>query len=207
MNEDFSLGKMSADARLTATFKYYAKTEQNGEIIITACLGKGDVPKLNRGYGLDGNELWLSLNNLYQSIRGKDDYTAADDIISWCQQYAHPYYASEDIEEYRWDIEKDTEYWDFSTNILGNFTFDVHTMREDLESLYRDTLVILMFKKCLERLDVSTDLAQITDVYKRQPPISAMMNISATWCWMISTSLSGIFGKPTNCLLYTSRCV
>ena len=35
-------------------------------------------------------------------------------------------------------------------------------MREDLESLYRDTLVILMFKKCLERLDVSTDLAQIT---------------------------------------------
>ena len=105
---------------------------------------------------------WLSLNNLYQSIRGKDDYTAADDIISWCQQYAHPYYASEDIEEYRWDIEKDTEYWDFSTNILGNFTFDVHTMRKDLESLYRDTLVILMFKKCLERLDVSTDLAQIT---------------------------------------------
>ena len=91
MNEDFSLGKMSADARLTTTFKYYEKTEQNGKIVITACLGKGDVPKLNRGYGLDGNELWLSLNNLYQSIRGKDDYTAADDIISWCQQYAHPY--------------------------------------------------------------------------------------------------------------------
>ena len=40
MNEDFSLGKMSADARLTATFKYYEKTEQNGEIIITACLGE-----------------------------------------------------------------------------------------------------------------------------------------------------------------------
>ena len=44
MNEDFSLGKMSADARLTATFKYYEKTEQNGKIVITACLGKGDVP-------------------------------------------------------------------------------------------------------------------------------------------------------------------
>ena len=26
MNEDFSLGKMSADARLTATFKYYERT-------------------------------------------------------------------------------------------------------------------------------------------------------------------------------------
>lgn len=35
-------------------------------------------------------------------------------------------------------------------------------MRKDLEALYRDTLVILMFKKCLERLDVSDDLAQIT---------------------------------------------
>ena len=42
MNEDFSLGKMSADARLTATFKYYEKTEQNGKIVITACLG-GEV--------------------------------------------------------------------------------------------------------------------------------------------------------------------
>lgn len=77
------------------------------------------MPRLNRGYGLNGNELWLSLNNLYQSIRGKDDNTAADDIISWCQQYAHPYYASEDIEEYRWDIEKDTEYWDFPLIFLA----------------------------------------------------------------------------------------
>lgn len=162
MNEDFSLGKMNADARLTATFKYYEKTEQNGKIMITAYLGEGDVPKLKRGYGLDGNELWLSLNNLYQDIRGKDDNTAADDIISWCQHYAHPYYASQGIEEYKWDIEKDTEYWDLFTNILGNFTFDVRTMRKDLETLYRDTLVILMFKKCLERLDVSDDLAQIT---------------------------------------------
>lgn len=162
MNEDFSLGKMNADARLTATFKYYEKKEQDGKIMITAYLGEGDVPKLKRGYGLDGNELWLSLNNLYQNICGKDDNSAADDIISWCQHYAHPYYASQDIEEYKWDIEKDTEYWGFSTNILGNFTFDVRTMRKDLETLYRDTLVILMFKKCLERLDVSDDLAQIT---------------------------------------------
>ena len=162
MNEDFSLGKMNADARLTATFKYYEKKEQDGKIMITAYLGEGDVPKLKRGYGLDGNELWLALNNLYQNICGKDDNSAADDIISWCQHYAHPYYASQGIEEYKWDIEKDTEYWDFSTNILGNFTFDVRTMRKDLETLYRDTLVILMFKKCLERLDVSNDLAQIT---------------------------------------------
>lgn len=104
------------------------------------------MPRLNRGYGLDGNALWLSLNNLYQSIRGKDDNTAADDIISWCQQYAHPYYASGVIAEYKWDINKDAEYWDVSTNILGSFTFAVKEMRDDLEKLYRDTLVVLMFK-------------------------------------------------------------
>ena len=63
--------KINADARLTATFKYYKKTEQNGKIVITASLGEDNVPKLNRGYGLNGNELWLSLNNLYQSICGK----------------------------------------------------------------------------------------------------------------------------------------
>lgn len=111
---------------------------------------------------MDGNELWLSLNNLYLSIRGKDDNTAADDIISWCKTYAHPYYASGDIAEYKWDIDKNTEYWDMSTNILGSFTFNVKEIQNDLEKLYRDTLVILMFKKCLEQLDVSDDLARIT---------------------------------------------
>lgn len=162
MNEYFSLGKMSTDARLTATFKYYEKAEKNGEIIITACLGDGDVPRLKRGYGLDGNELWLSLNNLYQSIRGKDDNTAADNIISWCQQYAYPYYSLCTIDEYKWDLETDSGYWDTLTNILGSFTFDVKEMRDDLEKLYHDTLVILMFKKCLDQLDISDDLAQIT---------------------------------------------
>ena len=44
MNEDFSLGKMSADARLTATFKYSEKTDQFGEMIFSACLGEGEVP-------------------------------------------------------------------------------------------------------------------------------------------------------------------
>jgi 3',5'-cyclic AMP phosphodiesterase CpdA len=49
-----------------------------------------------------------------------------------------------------------------STNILGSFTFAVKEIRDDLEKLYRDTLVILMFKKCLDQLDISDDLAQIT---------------------------------------------
>lgn len=187
MNEDFSLGKMSADARLTATFNYYEKTEKDGEIILSACLGEGEVPRLNRGYGLDGNELWLSLNNLYQEIRGKDDITAADDIIGWCRKYAHPYYIYQEIQEYKWDISSDAEYWDISTNILGSFTFPVRRIREDLEKLYRDTLVILMFKKCLDQLDISEDLARITwtdefvdfnifPVNAHLPKISAYLN-------------------------------
>ena len=63
---------------------------------------------------------------------------------------------------YKWGIDKDAEYWDVSTNILRSFTFAVKEMRDDLEKLYRDTLVVLMFKKCLEQLDVSAELAQIT---------------------------------------------
>lgn len=187
MNEDFSLGKMSADAKLTATFNYYEKTEKDGEIILSASLGEGEVPRLNRGYGLDGNELWLSLNNLYQEIRGKDDNTAADDLIGWCRKYAHPYYIYQEIQEYKWDIASDAEYWDFFTNILGSFTFPVRRMREDLEKLYRDTLVVLMFKKCLDQLDISEDLARITwtdefvgfntfPVNTHLPKISAYLN-------------------------------
>ena len=34
---------------------------------------------------------------------------------------------------YKWGIDKDAEYWDVSTNILGSFTFAVKEMRDDLE--------------------------------------------------------------------------
>ena len=162
MGMDFDLGKMSASARLTTTFKYYEVAEEQGNVILYARLGKGDVPKLNRGYGLDGRELWISLNNLYQKIRGKDDYVAADDIVAWCKQYAHPYYQYEPITEFKWDIKTDVEYWDFGTNMLELFSFNVNTMKSDLEKLYRDTHLIMIFKKCLERLNFSSDLLHIT---------------------------------------------
>ena len=48
MNEDFSLGKMNADARLTATFKYYEKKEQDGKINDNRLSGRRRVPKLKR---------------------------------------------------------------------------------------------------------------------------------------------------------------
>lgn len=162
MEETFDLGKMSASARLTATFKNYEIKEEQGNVILYACLDEGEVPKLNRGYGLDGRELWISLDNLYQTIKGKDDLSAATDIIAWCQKYAHPYYQYGNLAEYKWNIEKDADYWDFDTNVLGSFHFKIDTIRNDFEKLYRDTYIILMFKKCLEHLDISSDLAHIT---------------------------------------------
>ena len=55
MNEDFSLGKMNADARLTATFKYYEKRNKMGNHD-NRLSGRRGCSKLKRGYGLDGNE-------------------------------------------------------------------------------------------------------------------------------------------------------
>jgi len=162
MGMDFDLGKMSASARLTATFRNYAIAERQGNIEVDACLAKGEVPKLNRGYGLDGRELWISLNNLYQKTRGMDDYATADDIVEWCKQYAHPYYQYGPIAEYKWNIYEDVEQWDFDTNVIDLFSFNINTIRKDLEKLYRDTHLIMMFKKCLEKLDISSDLSHIT---------------------------------------------
>lgn len=162
MESNFDLGKMNASARLTATFRHYEIKEEYGDVVLYAYLTEGEVPKLNRGYGLDGRELWISLDNLYQKIRGKDDYSAATDIVAWCQQYAHPYYQSGNIAEYKWNMETDTDYWMFDTNILGSFYFKVSTMKKDLEKLYHDTHIIMMFKKCLEKIDFSSDLTQIT---------------------------------------------
>ena len=79
---------------------------------------------------------------------------------------------------YKWGIDKDAEYWDVSTNILGSFTFAVKEMRDDLEKLYRDTLVVLMFKKCLEQLDVSAELAQITWTNKLSAYLNEMSGVT-----------------------------
>ena len=102
--------------------------------------------------------LWLSLNNLYQSIRGKDDYTAADDIISWCQQYAHPYYASEDIEEYRWELirnrEKDAASMG-NTLYLGSLKSEIYfcIYEKDYEQyVVNENKVLLLFERIGEIL-------------------------------------------------------
>ena len=66
--------------------------EKDGDIILTAVLSKGDVPKLNRGYGIDGQQLWISLCNLYEDIKGMDTYEMVKPITNWCCEHVHPYY-------------------------------------------------------------------------------------------------------------------
>ena len=105
---DYEIGKLSEDVKLTTTFKEYEAEEKDGDIILTAVLSKGDVPKLNRGYGIDGQQLWISLCNLYEDIKGMDTYETVKPITKWCCKHVHPYYLEyAEIPEYKWDIESD----------------------------------------------------------------------------------------------------
>lgn len=160
---DYEIGKLSEDVKLTTTFKEYEAEEKDGDIILTAVLSKGDVPKLNRGYGIDGQQLWISLCNLYEDIKGMDTYEMVKPITKWCCEHVHPYYLEyAEIPEYKWDIESDAAYWDFLTNVLGDYEISVNRMKKDLEQLYRDTHLIIMFKKALENLNIKEELKQIT---------------------------------------------
>ena len=116
--EQYEFGGLNDNKKITAVFDHYEVENVRGEMYIGARLTEGESPKLQEGYGINGQQLWVSLQNLYLDIYDKDDNEAAQIIISWCRENVHPYYffgdpyASFDLSQ-----EKDTDYWDTMVNL------------------------------------------------------------------------------------------
>lgn len=58
---NFELGKRSEDTKMTTTFKHYDVSECDGEVMTSAYLVKGEVPKLNFEYNINGDQQWVLL--------------------------------------------------------------------------------------------------------------------------------------------------
>ena len=163
--EPYEFGGLNDNKKITATFSHYEVTNINGEMYIGAILIEGEAPKLQEGYGINGQQLWVSLQNLYMDIADKDDEAAAEIIISWCMENVHPYYffgdpyAAFDISQ-----EKDTDYWDTMVNVIGLYDFSINQMREDLKKLFDRTNILLMLYRSIHMVltkDERQELEQI----------------------------------------------
>lgn len=141
----YEFGGLNDNKKITTIFNRYDTKEIRGELYIEPIIEEGERPTLQEGYGINGQRLWVSLQNLHWEIRDKDDNEAAEIIISWCKENVHPYYfhgdpyAAFDISQ-----ERDTEYWDMMINFIGSFDFTVKRMREDLQHLYERTNVMML---------------------------------------------------------------
>ena len=84
--EQYEFGGLNDNKKITAVFDHYEVENVRGEMYIGARLTEGESPKLQEGYGINGQQLWVSLQNLYLDIYDKDDNEAAQIIISWCRE-------------------------------------------------------------------------------------------------------------------------
>lgn len=173
----FNLGSLNENKKITAKFTKYEVTHRGEETIISAQLENKQLPEWQEGYGLDGQQLLISLCNLYRKIENVDDWEACHHISVWCKENAFPYYAEyAKLQAFDWNRREDHGYWDAIVNILGCYEFSLSKITADLQRLYEDT-EILQYFYCLrhdldfgrklpntERAQKYTNIASISEI-------------------------------------------
>lgn len=161
---EYEFGGLNDNKKITTVFDRYQTTEIGGELYIEPIFEAGKCPALQEGYGINGQRLWVSLQNLYLETHNLDDTEAADVIITWCKENVHPYYFYGDPYD-AFDIsqEKDAEYWDMMINCLEMFTFSVKRMRSDLQLLYDRTCLMMMLYSSIHMTISKEQYAEIEE--------------------------------------------
>lgn len=135
-------------------FKHYSVEMRDGERIVYAWLPDGEAAKMGPSCDISEDHLWVSLYNLYMRTKGKSDDEVSNTIVEWCESHVHPYYL--------WDMDTDTNYRSTGSDDLLYFEFPMKRMRTDLEKIYRDTHMVMMFKRLIEGAEVERDIKRIT---------------------------------------------
>lgn len=155
----FDLGSLNENKKITARFTKYEVIHRSGETYISAQLENNQLPEWQEGYGLDGQQLLISLCNLYRKIENVDDWEACHHIIVWCKENAFPYYAEyAKLQAFDWHLREDQGYWDGIVNILGCYEFSLGKMTSDLQRLYEDTEILQYFYCLCHGLDFGRKL-------------------------------------------------
>ena len=161
---EYEFGGLNDNKKITTVFDRYQTKEIGGELYIEPIIEEGKCPALQEGYGINGQRLWVSLQNLHLETRNLNDIEAADVIISWCKDNVHPYYffgdpyAAFDISQ-----EKDAEYWDMMINFIGVFDFSVKRIRNDLQLLYDRTGLMMMLYSSIHMTISKEQYAEIEE--------------------------------------------
>ena len=61
---EYEFGGLNDNKKITTVFDRYQTTEIGGELYIEPIFEAGKCPALQEGYGINGQRLWVSLQNL-----------------------------------------------------------------------------------------------------------------------------------------------
>lgn len=153
--ELYDFGGLNDSKKTTATFAQYELRSHHGEMYITALLQEGEIPRINEGYRINGQQLWISLCRLHDKLQGKADYEIIDAIITWCKKHVHPYYFLGDpYLPFDEEQKKDADFWDVNVNRLEMYEFTVDRFMKDLSHLYTNTQVMIAFHYIMKKLEI-----------------------------------------------------
>ena len=148
--EEYEFGGLNDNKKVTAVFDHYEVENIRGELHICGSIEQGKMPVLREGYGINGQKLWVDLQNLHYDICDKDDKEAAEIIIAWCKNNVHPYYFFGDpYDAFDYNQEINTEFWDTMVNLIGGYSFSIKQMRDDLRMLCKRTDIMLLLHRSI----------------------------------------------------------
>ena len=161
------LGSLNENKKITAKFTKYEVKHRDNETIIYAVLEKDELPQWQEGYGVNGQDLLLSLCNLYQKIENVDDWEACHHIIEWCKKNTFPYYDDgSEVRQYDFSETINRNYWDMMVNVLDFYMFSLERITADLKKLYEDMKILLHFYNVLNDCGMDIDLPKSERVQK-----------------------------------------
>ena len=163
--EEYEFGGLNDNKKITAVFDHYEVENVRGELHICGSVEEGKTPMLREGYGINGQKLWVDLQNLHYDICDKDDKEAAEIIIAWCKSHVHPYYFYGDpYDAFDYNQEINTEFWDTIVNPIGGYSFTVKQMRDDLRMLCKRTDLMLLLHRSIHLKLTDTEYKQIEKI-------------------------------------------
>ena len=163
--EEYEFGGLNDNKKITALFDHYEVENVRGELHICGSVEEGKMPVLREGYGINGQKLWVDLQNLHYDICDKDDKEAAEIIVAWCKSHVHPYYFYGDpYDAFDYNQEINTEFWDTIVNLIGGYSFTVKQMRDDLRMLCKRTDLMLLLHRSIHLKLTDTEYKQIEKI-------------------------------------------
>ena len=163
--EQYEFGGLNDNKKITAVFDHYQVETIRGENHICAVVEEGQIPTFKEGYGINGQKLWVDLQNLHYDICDKDDKAATDIIIAWCKNHVYPYYFIGDAyDAFDYRQETDPDFWDTVVNLVGAYSFTVKQMRDDLRLLCKRTDILLLLHSSIHSRLTADEYKTIEEV-------------------------------------------